>query len=137
MGSTPRAHLAYGYDLGYIEDFKAAERDEYGAPQLPWFGDDDGSWDFGAQVEARLENAGSRGVELMFSGGEDLPGWVLTASGSESSAAWSEATPLNVIEMECRPADEGWDDKLTAALTALGITPTQPAANWLVYPTYG
>ncbi len=42
MGMTPSAHLAYGYDLGSDEDFRAAERDEYGGPKLPWLPDEDG-----------------------------------------------------------------------------------------------
>lgn len=41
MGSSPRAHLAYGYDLGTSEDFQAAEHGEYGQPKLPWLTDDD------------------------------------------------------------------------------------------------
>jgi hypothetical protein len=135
MGSTPRAHLAYGYDLGYIEDFRASERDEYGGPKLPWFEGDSGSWDFGAQVEAELQNAGILGVELEFSGGDELPGWVLVADDSKRSVAWSEAMVLNLTQMEHPPGE--WFDRLTAAVDALGITPTQDWPRWLVFPSYG
>ena len=137
MGSTPRAHLAYGYDLGYIEDFKAAERDEYGGPKLPWFGDDEGSWDFGARLESVLEDAGVQGVELEFSGGDDLPGWVLAASGSRRSVAWSEAMELEPAEMIPQSNRGLWNTKLADALAALGITPTQDGPKWLVFPSYG
>lgn len=58
MGMSASAHLAYGYDLGSGEDFKAAERDEYDAPKLPWLPtDEDGDCDyseFGEKVEERL-----------------------------------------------------------------------------------
>lgn len=58
MGMTARAHLAYGYNLGDGEDFKAAERDEYGAPKLAWLPtDEDGDCDyseFADRVEERL-----------------------------------------------------------------------------------
>jgi hypothetical protein len=33
----PEANLAYGYDLGTYESFKAAERGQYDQPNLPWF----------------------------------------------------------------------------------------------------
>ena len=137
MGSTPRAHLAYGYDLGYIEDFKATERDEYGGPELTWLGEDGGSWDFGARVESVLEAADVRGVELEFSGGDDLPGWVLTATGSKRSVAWSEAMELEPAEMIAQPNRGLWNTKLADALSALGITPTQDGPKWLVFPSYG
>ena len=58
MGMVASAHLAYGYDLGFGEDFKAAERGEYGEPKLPWLPvDEDGDSvysDFGGEVEKRL-----------------------------------------------------------------------------------
>lgn len=59
MGMSADAHLAYGYDLGTGEDFKAAERGEYGYPKLSWFGthdeDDETEGDgFGECVERIL-----------------------------------------------------------------------------------
>lgn len=163
MGMSARAHLAYGYDLGSGEDFKAAERGEYGSPQLPWLPvDEDGYTDYsdlGEKVEERLlasvgfteewgtgvegyfdrkRDAEKRvGVELDFSGHHDYAGWVLIAKESERSVEWAEAMVLDLDELEGRPTREGWDTKLRDALAALDITPTQVRAKWLVYPTYG
>jgi hypothetical protein len=162
MGSSSRAHLAYGYDLGTAEDFKAAERGEYGSPKLPWLPvDEDGDSDyseFGEEIEKRLlasvgftetnwraEGYHDRkriaedriGVELDFSGHSDYAGWVLIAKGSERDVEWSDAMTLDPAELAALPAHHGWPDQLAAALSALGITPTQTAASWLVYPSYG
>jgi hypothetical protein len=162
MGMDPEAHLAYGYDLGTGEDFKAAERGEYGAPELPWLpADEDGDSDFsefGDEVEKRLlasvgftetnwraegyydrkKEAEKRvGVEIAYSGAPDYAGWILVAQGSERSVEWSETMPVDLDELTNRPSYEGWDTKLADALTALGITPTQDGPKWLVFPSYG
>lgn len=167
MGMTASAHLAYGYDLGSVEDFKAEKRSEYGSPKLPWFDqeedEDDGSepaGDFAGLAERVLldsigfterytEDAGSDyfrrereakarlGVEVGFSGHPDYPGWILVATGSEKSVDWAETMTLDPFVLERTPIDEGWDGKLEAALAALGITPTQGGPCWLVYPSYG
>jgi hypothetical protein len=163
MGMSASAHLAYGYDLGSGEDFKAAERGEYGEPKLPWLPtDEDGDCDysdFGEEVEKRLlasvgfteewapgneghwdrkRDAEKRvGVELTYSGHSDYSGWVLIAKDSERSVEWAESMPVDLGELTNRPRYEGWDTKLDDALKALGITPTQVRAKWLVYPSYG
>lgn len=162
MGSSPRAHLAYGYDLGNGEGFKAAERDEFGGPHLPWLpvdeDEDADPADFGEELEKallasigftetdwRAEGYHNRkrtakqqlGVHLHFSGGEESTGWVLVATGSESSVDWDETMGLDPGELIRRPNRELWDTKLAYALTALGITPTQDGPKWLVYPSYG
>ena len=152
MGMSAGAHLVYGYDLGGGEDFKAAERGEYGEPKLPWLPvDEDGDSvydDFGDEVEQRLlgsegywdrkKEAEKRvGVALTYSGHADYAGWILVAKDSERSVEWSETMPVDLDELTNRPAYEGWDKKLTEALTALGITPTQDGPKWLVFPSYG
>lgn len=162
MGSSARAHLAYGYDLGSGEDFKAAERDEYGAPKLPWLPvDEDGDSnyeDFGEAIEKQLLTAAGFtetdwridgyyerkreaekrvGVELDYSGHADYAGWALIAIGSERSVEWDEVMVLDLDELEGQPVAEGWDTKLRDALAVLGITPTQVRSKWLVYPSYG
>jgi len=156
------AHLAYGYDLGSGEDFKAAERGEYGSPKLPWLPvDEDGDSeydDFGVAVENRLlasagftetdwqaeghfarkRDAEKRvGVQLTYSGHSDYAGWVLIAKESERSVEWDEAMVVDLGELTNRPSYEGWDIKLADALTALAITPTQDGPKWLVFPSYG
>jgi hypothetical protein len=161
MGSSARAHLAYGYDLGGGEDFKAAERGEYGEPKLPWLTDDDVEGDhddFGTEVEKlllasvgfteeftpdsdywiRRKAAEERvGVELAYSGHSDYAGWLLVITDSQQSVEWSEAMELDLPAMADLTADGLWNAKLTAALAALGITPTQDGPKWLVYPSYG
>jgi hypothetical protein len=160
MGMTARACLAYGYDLGTGEDFKADQRGEYDGPDLPWYDEDEQDDDEGergfveqlfnhlyslipnpapAEYDFQRQQVAERhyGVQVEHSGSHDYPGWLLVIKGSERNVEWSDVMTLNVTEMECRPDEEGWDEKLTAALNALGITPTQPTAAWLVYPTYG
>jgi hypothetical protein len=156
------AHLAYGYDLGSGEDFKAAERGEYGDPKLPWLPtDEDGDCvysNFGEEVENRLlasvgfteadwradghferkRDAEKRvGVELDYSGHSDYSGWLLIAKESERSVEWAESMAVDLSELTNRPSYEGWDTKLADALAALGITPAQAGPKWLVYPSYG
>lgn len=161
MGMTARAKLVYGYDLGTLEDFKAAERSEYGSPELPWFNEDetdeDGEEaDFGTAVENLLYAAAgftekwSRdndgyfdrkkaaeeriGVDLDHSGSHEYPGFILYARGSKRSVEWSDTMAL---DLDVLAATYDWDTKLAAALTALGITPTQDRPKWLVFPSYG
>lgn len=163
MGMSADAHLAYGYDLGSGEDFKAVERNEYGSPKLPWLPvDDEGFTDssaFDDLIEGvllasvgfteewkggdptywdRKQEAEKRcGVELAYSGHADYAGWVLVAKNSERSVEWSEVMAVDLDELTNRPAYEGWDMRLADALTALGITPTQDGPRWLVFPSYG
>lgn len=164
MGSNPSAHLAYGYDLGSEEDFKAAERGEYGSPKLPWYDTDDEDdedddseptgdfpelaervllesigftetdWSADGYFERERAAKARLGVEFTFSGG-DVPGWILIASGSEQSVDWAETILLNPAELAMARTD--WDAKLAAALATLGITPTQDGPGWIVFPSYG
>ena len=162
MGSNAYAHLAYGYHLGSGEDFKAAERGEYGEPKLPWLPvDEDGDTDysdFAEEVERRLlasvgfteewapginfherEKVAKEqiGVELTHSGHVDYPGWLLIASASETSVEWAQVMTLDPAEMIRQSNRELWDTKLAAAVTTLGITPVQHSPKWLVFPSYG
>lgn len=160
MGSSPDAHIGYGFDLGYAEDFNAAERDEYGSPDLPWFDEeeDDGlsdkaeklllvevagftetDWRADGYYERKRAAEARVGVEFIHSGGldGDYSGWVLVATGSHRSVEWSETMALDVDSLRDDPAANGWDEKLAGALKALGITPTQDGAKWLVFPSYG
>jgi hypothetical protein len=166
---SARAHLAYGYDLGTGEDFRAAERGEYGSPKLPWLNDGEDGEDegFGGGVErlllastgfveipwgqrkgydedarrayytAKAEAEKRCGVELDHSGHSDYAGWVLVAKDSERNVEWSDVMTVDLDELTNRPSYEGWDTKLSDALAALGITPTQGGPKWLVYPSYG
>lgn len=156
MGADPEARMAYGYDLGTVEDFKAAERGEYGSPALPWFDEDDedGFEDKAEKLlltsvgftetwsrentgfHAREREAKARlGVEFDRCGTYEYPGWVLIASGSARSVEWAQTMTVNPAEIGA-PRPE-WDEKLASALKALGITPTQDGPKWLAYPFYG
>lgn len=164
MGMSADAHLAYGYDLGSGEDFKAAERGEYGEPKLPWLTDDDEEGEHDdfedAATKLLLASAGfteewapeaaeggyydrkrvaeeRHGIDFDYSGHSDYVGWMLIAQGSERSVEWDEAMALDLAELAALPGHHGWDEKLAAALKTLGITPTQDGPKWLVYPSYG
>jgi hypothetical protein len=155
MGSDPVAHLGYGYDLGGPEGWHVAGLDEYGGLQLDWLGEDD---DFTEAAETRLLVASgftetdwqadgyfdrkraaekALGVEFSRSGTWEYCGEILVASGSTSSVEWSETMPLDLDALRYEPHLPLWNEKLTAALSALGLTPTQDGPKWLVYPFYG
>ncbi len=159
MGMDVEATLAYGYDLGTLEDFAASQRSKYGSPELPWLDEDDEDTGFpDAAEKVLLAAAGfteewtptSRddgyydrkraakeriGVHFDYAGSHEFPGFILYAKGSKKSADWAETIPLDPTEIAA-PRPE-WDAKLAAALTALGITPTQDRPCWLVFPFYG
>lgn len=160
MGMNVDATLVYGYDLGSMDDFKATERGEYGSPVLPWLSDDEDAEDeqgFADAAEtvllasvgfdeewtedsdgfyARQRAAQERlGVDFEYSGSHDFAGYILHAVGSKRTASWAETITLDPAEIALPRPD--WDAKLTAALTALGITPTQTGPRWLVFPFYG
>ena len=154
MGSTASAHLAYGFDLGNIDNFRAAERDEYGGPAPTWYSDDEGRPEFAVQLcdalyaatglaaegdaDRRQSAAEQRyGVEVAFCGTDEYQGWVLIVTGSERDACNADVLTLDPFVLERTPVDEGWDGKLETALKALGITPTQDGPAWLVFPSYG
>lgn len=157
MGMNVEATLAYGYDLGSMEDFKATQRGEYGSPELPWFDEEDEDTGFPDAAEKvllasvgfteewapGLEGHFDRkraaeaqvGVDFDYAGSHDYPGFILCATGSKQSVDWAETLTLDPAELSL-PRPE-WDVKLSAALTALGITPTQDGPRWLVFPFYG
>lgn len=135
MGSSPRAHLAYGYDLGTSEDFKAVERGEYGSPDVPWAPDDAWAYTFADALEKQLPDA--RAVSVEFSGADDSTGWMLVAADSKRTVDWTDALTLDLYEMDGRPSVAGWNTALAEAIEALGITPTQDGPRWLVFPSYG
>ncbi len=160
MGSDPRAHLAYGYYLGDDNQLEVRERArEFGTDlNVDWYPivadaedhiptDDEiaDNYSFAEQLTERLATTSPAGtdwrehygVELRQSGAEDSEGYLLVVAGSHRSVEWSETMALDPFLLQREPIDEGWDGKLEAALTALGITPTQGGPCWLVYPSYG
>lgn len=156
MGHAPKAQLIYGYDLGGDDDgwaFAEYDQDECEI-SLPWF---DPTKEFAEEAEKRLlaqiagfteewrQGAGSEffarekaakaqlGVEFEFYGYE-MCGHALSAH--REWVEWS-ATAVDLAALASRPAAEGWDDKLAAAVAALGITPKQERPGWLLAASYG
>lgn len=155
MGMDPDARLAYGYDLGTMETFRATPRTEYDSPDLPWLDEDNSdlaeqakevllasvgfteTWERGADgfYERQREAEARLGVEFTFAGSHDYPGFILAATGSAKSVEWTETMALDPAELSLpRPQ---WDAKLAAALAALGVVPDQGGPRWLVFPFYG
>ena len=161
MGSNPRAHLAYGYDLGTDEDPRFAEKGEYDTIQLAWFDDEaeDEDGDTLGFVEQLFNHLHSLipdappadsdwrrqtvaeehyGIRIEHSGSSEYsPGCILVAPDSHRSVEWSDTMELDLLDLERRRSHEDWDAALTTAIRALGITPTQDGPKWLVFPSYG
>jgi hypothetical protein len=156
MGSDPEARLGYGYDLGSGDaTWKLANAPEYGLPELPWLVDDDftesladhllatiGEFtetDFRAEGFFKRKEAAEQrvGVRLDRSGTWDYTGHLLVAINSRQAVEWSDSMKLDLTYMTGEGRLAKWDAKLAAALSVLGLTPTQERPQWLVYPFYG
>lgn len=164
MGSNPEACLAYGYDLGTDDDPQIAERGEYGF-KLDWLDNADGKDEDAdihptfpdvaedrllasvgfAETDYRVAGYHDRrraaqealGVDIEFSGGHDVPGYILAAVESKRSVQWAETMALDLDAMRDPARLADWDAKLASAVAALGITPKQDQPRWLVFPFYG
>lgn len=162
MGTSTDGILAYGYDLGGDEEgWKVRETGEYGDLKLDWLADagEDGDEDNDVveQMRKRLlavvagftetdweadgyfdresdaENAVGVGFESYCSG--EYPMYVLAAK-----VITAKRGDCDVIDMAALSDPEtlaGHDAKLSAALTALGITPAQGKPAWLLCSYWG
>lgn len=153
MGHSPKAILAYGYDLGQIADHFEWEYDgdeESGGPV--WF-DRGNDGDFApaamralraaagvtpAQYEAmgyvgREAAAAELGVELVRHGGHEGDETLIIAAVVHHTD-WEQAVALDAGDLV--PAD-GAVERLRWALEVLGITPAAPAPGWLLAADYG
>lgn len=157
MGQSTDAILAYGYDLGGEEEWKLQEAGEYGElPELPWYSEDDE--DFQGDAEAHLlkviagftetwsrENEGYRereraakerlGVQIDTHCSGNYPMYLLAAK--IITASRGDAKDIDLASLTSQPVSEDWDEKLRAALQALGITPNQDKAKWLLCSYWG
>lgn len=156
MGQSTNAMLAYGYDLGGEEEWKVREAGEYGElPALDWYDpDDEDGDDFQSAAERRLlasvgfteqwgerdgyfereEEAKARlGVEFDTHCSGEYPMFLLATK--VITVYRGSVEEIDVAELAQVPAD--WDGKLTAALRALGLTPTQERARWLLCSYWG
>lgn len=153
MGQSTNGILAYGYNLGGGDgEWQVAEADEYGGLTVDWLDPEsedgvetaieermlasvgfteqwqpgiDGYFDRKKAAEARL------GVELESYCSGDYPMYLLAATGSVQTAYRGDCDPASF------DIDPSWDGKLAAALAALGMTPTQDQAKWLLCSYWG
>jgi hypothetical protein len=163
--------LAYGYDLGGVEDgWKVREAGEYGQLELDWLPSDEdiaritrkranfeadhaAAWDDPATLmEKRLLAASgftetdweAYGYFARRGAAEDALGVQFEAYGcADTYPVYVLAAKVitvnpggcDVIDMAALSDPEtlaGYDAKLSAALTTLGITPTQDKPAWLL-----
>lgn len=159
MGQSTNAMLMYGYHLGGPDGgWEIQQADEFGGldvNQIPWLRLDDES-DFITQAEQKLlesvgftetdwqadgyfdrERAAEARLGVTFEShcSGDYPMWVLAAA--EMTAYRGDARIVDLAALAQQVADEGWDDKLAAAVEALGITPKQAKPAWLLCSYWG
>ncbi|GAA3417647.1 hypothetical protein [Streptosporangium vulgare] len=156
MGQSTNAVLAYGYDLGRDEDWKMLEIDEDGVPTPSWYDDDNDEDDFVEQAKNHLlanagfaeadwdaedwserHDAATARVDVEFKTychGE-YPMYVLATKAITVRRGYSKV--LDLAALAADPIEHGWDDKLTAALTVLGITPKQEKPGWVLCSYWG
>lgn len=155
MGQSANGVLVYGYDLGGDEEWKVQGAGEFGEPPaVDWFDPDDEEGDhFQAAAQRRLlaEIAGFAeewsagddgyfdrekaakarvGVEFVTYCSHDYPMYVLAAKAITVDQGY--VNDIDMAGLVQAPAREGWDEKLRAAIAALGLTPTQEQAKWLL-----
>src|SRR5690242_15421356 len=164
MGSSPRAYLAYGYDLGGAEGewfVKEYDKHQYKVV-LPWFDEDDPDEDedFPTRVSERLlkelgglteEKITSDGwnpeyyrnkreaeerllVEFFSYGYHESPSYALVCKPSQAEAEWGESALVEPVQSTQVIA--AWNAKLNEAIKVLGITPTQEHASWVLMAAY-
>jgi hypothetical protein len=160
MSQSTNGILAYGYDLGGGDEWKVRESGEYGELlPLSWYNpEEEEGDDFQSAAERRLlaEIAGftetwSRDNEGYFDrerAAKDVLGVEFDTYCSGEYPEYLLATKvitvyrgdvkdIDMADLAAAPAREGWDDKLAAALGALGITPKQEYAKWLLCSYWG
>jgi len=146
MGVSTDAVLAYGYDLGSDGDLLIKET---GRLQPAWF--DPRGASFAVQAEERLllgagfaetdRRAGGYyerrrkaqwqvGVEVRRYGSDGTPGYILSAKTIIVPRGYVH--PLDLTGLAAGPTGRGFDEKLSGALRALGITPKQDKPAWLL-----
>ncbi|MFB4320637.1 hypothetical protein [Actinomadura sp. 21ATH] len=157
MGTSTNALLVYGYNLGGGEiEWLVQEADEYGGLDTDWWGEDD-ERDFGTAATRRLLDASgftetyedgregyfsrereaeeALGVEIESYCSGDYPIFALAAH--VITVHRGDLEVLDLAALQRMPAENGWDDKLTAALSALGLTPKQTQPAWLLCSFWG
>lgn len=156
MGQSTDGILAYGYDLG--EGFeKIQEAGEYGElPPLTWF-DPEHTDDLieAAELHLLAQVAGFTETDWSADGYFDRQRKAKARLGVQFETYCSDSCPMHLLAakvitvrrgavedidmtaLAVEPEMNGWNDKLRAALTALGITPQQAEPRWLLASYWG
>lgn len=156
MGQSTNGILAYGYDLGEGLGM-IREAGEYGElPPLAWFDpehDDDlieaagrrllaelagfteTDWQVDGYFDREREANARLGVELETYCSESCPMYVLAAK--VITVYRGSVEEIDMTELAVAPEMNGWDEKLQAAVAALGITPVQDKPKWLLASYWG
>lgn len=158
MGQSTDALLVYGYHLGGGDGWEIEGLGKYGElPALDWYDPEDGD-DFQEAVERRLLAQLAGFTETWDTGGEGFyereraakarlgvkiethcsgsyPMYLLIAKGV--TAYRGDIEPIDFAELAAEVRDKGADEKLRAALEALGITPKQERPGWLLCSFWG
>ncbi|MBT2449459.1 hypothetical protein J7F03_20680 [Streptomyces sp. ISL-43] len=156
MSTSTNAVLAYGYNLGGDDaGWTFRETGEYGEPNLDWY-DNEAEDDFATAAEARLlasvgltekwgdnpdggfwerEKAAKArlAVELDSYCHVEHPMYVLAAK--VITVYRGDAKILDPTELAAIPPE--WDERLAAAVAALGITPDQERPGWVLVSYWG
>ncbi|MEX3206051.1 hypothetical protein [Streptomyces acidiscabies] len=154
------ALLVYGYHLGGDDGGWLVEgAGEYGEPPaLDWYdpdnedGDDfqstaerhllarlaeftETNWQADGYFDREREAKKKLGVQFKTHCSGDYPGYLLIAKGITAGRGDVEAVDFTALQAEVQEA--GADEKLRAALDALGLQPTQERAQWLLCSYWG
>ena len=154
MGTSTDGILAYGYNLGGEDGgFEVAETNEYGGLKLGWLAEDDDSmgaaqdrllaaagftetdWQADGYFERKRAAEESLGVQFDIYCSDGCPLYILAAKVITVSRGYVE--PIDMTELVEAPNVNGWDAKLAAALSTLGLTPKQEKPAWLLCSYWG
>lgn len=155
MSTYHRAHLAYGYDLGYTEKHEIEEVDKYGSLDLPWIKRDSEGYVDESLIEAftrKLYQAipgasaartrvyeqdviveGHYGIKILEHGWVtegDMPSFALIAYQVDCDGG--EVGHLDLPHLISIVGLLKADEKLSRALEILEITPNQKRPGWLL-----
>jgi hypothetical protein len=160
MGQSTNAMLVYGYNLGGEEGWELEGCGEYGElPALDWYNPEDVDGDdFQSAAERRLlaelagfteewsrENEGyfereraaktRLGVEFDTHCSGNYPMYLLAAK--VITVHRGSVKEVDMADLAVAPEMNGWNEKLSAALQALGIAPTQARPRWILCSYWG
>ncbi|MGW5130379.1 hypothetical protein [Streptomyces sp. NPDC004135] len=158
MGQSTNAMLVYGYHLGGGDGgWELEGLGEYGElPPLPWYADEDSdfqeaaerhllaqlagfteTWHSGSEGYFERERAAKAqlGVEFETHCSGSYPMYLLIAKGI--TAYRGEVEPIDFAALAAEVEQKGADEKLGAALTALGLTPKQQRPGWMLCSYWG